>query len=97
LKRYQIELTISASKDIQEAVTYFDAISKNMADKFLVDFESTFLKIKINPHYQIRYKATRCLRLKKFPFLVHFQLFEDEKLIKVTAVLHTSRDTKDWV
>lgn len=96
MKRCQIEVTSSASIDIQDAVSYYDEISKTVADKFLDDLEHTLQIIKKNPHFQIRYKEIRCLRLKKFPFLVHFQLVETEPLAKVIAVLHTSRDTKDW-
>jgi hypothetical protein len=46
--------------------------------------------------YAIRYADVRCMLVKKFPFMVHFTIDENQKLVEVFAVHHTSRNPKIW-
>ena len=45
--------------------------------------------------YRIRYKTFRACSLKKFPYVVYYELFENKKEIEVVAVLHKRRNWKN--
>jgi hypothetical protein len=34
--------------------------------------------------------------IEKFPYLVHYRVNEQNKTVKVEAILHTNRDPQDW-
>ena len=38
----------------------------------------------------------RCMRVEKFPYLVHFHVNEQSKTVKVEALFHTSRNPEIW-
>ncbi len=96
MKRFSIEITDAASTDIQRAVEWYDEIAPIHGNRFLADLTKVFNSLSINPYFQIRHGFYRCIRLKKFPFLVHFVVLEDAKIVKVAAVLHTSRNPEIW-
>ena len=37
------------------------------------------------------------MEIEKFPFLVHFVLHKEKKIVDVFAVLHTTRNPKIWI
>ena len=49
------------------------------------------------PFFGIRYDQVRCLKIKRFPYLIHYQVDEATNLVTVVGVLHTSLDPdKYW-
>jgi hypothetical protein len=44
----------------------------------------------------IRYDYIRTALLDTFPYMIHFSVDDDKKIITVLAVLHTARDPKVW-
>jgi hypothetical protein len=91
VRPWEIQFTGKAFKDVQEAVDYYDSISPGLGDNYLKDIEIAVKSLGINPYFQIRYRYVRCLRLKHFPYLIHFKLLKNKRLVKVIAILHTSR------
>ena len=45
---------------------------------------------------QVRYKEVRTAIVPQFPFMIHYVIEQDEKVIEVIAVLSTHRDPKIW-
>ena len=94
--KYSVVLDRRALKDIQESKDFYNSILKSLGDKFISEFSHCVTTLEKNPFYQIRYDDVRCLPLRKFPFLIHFSVDEDKQIVKIYAVLHTSRDTENW-
>ncbi|MCF8427959.1 MAG: type II toxin-antitoxin system RelE/ParE family toxin [Bacteroidia bacterium] len=93
---YKIILEPGAFSDIQESIDYYNKKQIGLGKRFHQIVKSSFDAIKISPYYQIRYSNVRCFYTKPFPFLIHFSLNEQAKIIHILAVLHTSKDPKNW-
>jgi hypothetical protein len=53
--------------------------------------------LKSNPYgYEARYADVRGVVVKKFPFLIHFVIDDQNKTAAVFAIYHTSRNPKIW-
>jgi mRNA-degrading endonuclease RelE of RelBE toxin-antitoxin system len=65
--------------------------------RFYKHLQASLLRIKKHPlAFALRYKTNRTARVNKFPYMVHYFVGTEKKIIVVTAVLHTSRDSKLW-
>lgn len=94
---FQVELTQLAITSVQNSFDYFEKKSSDLGHRFLDEIERAIEALEINPYYQIRYNAIRCFPLHIFPFLVHFVVFEEKKLVRIYDILHTSIDTAKWL
>ena len=79
--------------EIQIAIDYYNEQKSGLGKRFHKSVKNTFVDIKKNPQYMIRYDDIRCLSVKSFPYMIHFQL--KENAIIVRAVLHTSLNPEE--
>ena len=56
-----------------------------MALKFKTELNAYVDTLKKSIAFQVRYSDIRCLPLKKFPFMIHFSVQENEVLVKITS------------
>lgn len=96
MKAWKIAFRSSAKNDIQEAVDYYDGVSSHAGDQFLKQLESAIHALGINPYFQVRYDNIRCIPLRKFPFMIHYQIDESKSIVIVFAILHTSKSSGKW-
>ncbi len=89
--KYKIRLYKKAKEDINQAIEYYNTKQKDLGIKFYYSLTQKINSLKINPHYQKRYKNTRCLPLKNYPFIIHFLVNEKTNIVEILAVLHTSK------
>lgn len=93
---FTIQIEPEVYQDIQAAISWYEEKQQGLGERF---FQTVFQKIenlKINPFYQIRYKNFRCLPLQNFPYMIHFSVNEESKIVTVSAVLSTHIDNKKW-
>lgn len=94
---YTLIFDAEAYQDIKEAYNYyFDEAGPKIAELFNDDLQEAFKALQINPFYQIRTKNYRALPLKKFPFLLFFQVFEQKPKVKILALFNTNQDTEKY-
>lgn len=94
---YRIELTSFAELDIQESIQWYNDASNGLGNNFYKNVKSTISLIQRNPnHFPVRYKNIHTVLIKKFPFMIHYQINETVKSIIVIGVIHTSRNPKMW-
>lgn len=94
---FEVVITPSAELDIIEGYKYYSSnISIKVADSFMIDIDQTFDSLEINPFYQIRTKSYRAIPLRKFPFLVFFEVFEVKNIVKILRVFNTSLNPELW-
>lgn len=62
----------------------------------MIDIDQTFDSLEINPFCQIRTKSYRAIPLRKFPFLVFFEVFEVKNIVKILRVFNTSLNPELW-
>ncbi len=97
MTKYKIKIGPEALKDIQEATNWYNKQSLGLGSRFQKQVIVQINSLKCNPSaYAVRYAEVRCMIIKKFPFMVHFTIDENKKLVEVFATFHTSRNPRIW-
>jgi hypothetical protein len=90
---YKIVIIDEAKVDFKKSLNWYKDINPKLAKKFDLSFKESLALLKKNPqHFQIRYADVRIILINKFPYLIHFTVYE--KLIVIKAIYHSSRDSK---
>jgi len=85
-----------AIQDIQKAIDYYEEQQPGLGVQFEDSLNEYLRKLEQNPFFQVRYDNVHCLPLKKYPYMIHFTIDEQEQLITVRAVFNTFRDPGIW-
>lgn len=92
---YNLIIKPLAELDIAESYQWYNGKQEGLGDEFLNELDRSLESITINPHqYQVRYKAIRMAKLRRFPICLHYLIREEA--IFVQAVLSTYRSPKIW-
>ena len=95
---FKVIILPKALSNIQDAVDYYDEQQIGLEERFKNYLNTYIVALQENPFYQIRYDEIRCLPLKKFPFMLHYNIDEKEKAIEILALVHTSQNPNQyWV
>ncbi|CAM3612786.1 type II toxin-antitoxin system RelE/ParE family toxin [Flavobacterium gelidilacus] len=88
---FNILLSKKASIEIENAITYYSEINKNLGERFYAEFLENLNYIRINPFlFQLKFDVYREVLLKTFPFVIVFEIIDNS--IIVNAVFDTSRN-----
>jgi plasmid stabilization system protein ParE len=98
MKSYGLVMESQAEEDILVAYDYYNGIYGNLSGKFVNALEATLAQIVQNPYYQIKFQNIRCLKVKKFPYTIHYIIDEKYDEVHVLAVVHTATNPdKIWM
>jgi hypothetical protein len=62
-----------------------------------VEFKKEFLELlSKNPMFENRYDEVHCVPMRKFPYMVHFTVEEDDRVVVIHGVFHTSLNPSSW-
>jgi toxin ParE1/3/4 len=92
----EIVIDPRAIQDIQDVIDFYDNQQDGLGEKFENALNKHLLTLEKNPFFKIRYDNVHCLPLKKFPYMVHFTLDEENKRVTIRAVFHTAVDPEKW-
>jgi len=95
---YKVIVEPEAQKEIEDAFEYYDKVTndKKVLINFIADIEQAYKALKSNPFFQIRNKHYRALPLKRYPYLLFFEIHEKERLVKIISLFNTPQDPKKW-
>lgn len=86
-----------AKQDIREAALWYNSKQKGLGKRFTARVRQKIKFIRQNPQVvAIRYDDVRTALLNVFPFMVHYTIEDDKKLVVVSAVFHTSLNPEKW-
>ncbi|MGB0917285.1 MAG: type II toxin-antitoxin system RelE/ParE family toxin [Flavobacteriales bacterium] len=88
---FEVILEPRAILDIQDAIDYYDQQLVGLGERFKLTIDHYLQAISRNPNYQIRYKDYRALPTGKFPYLILFTVDDEEQLVYVMAIFHSSQ------
>jgi addiction module RelE/StbE family toxin len=96
---YKVVVEPEAQKEIDNAFDYYSKATNdiNVLINLLSDIEQAYTALKTNPFFQIRSKHYRALPLKKYPYLIFFEVHEEERVVKIISFFNTPQDHKKWV
>jgi mRNA-degrading endonuclease RelE of RelBE toxin-antitoxin system len=86
---YSLTILPQAAFEIQKAFEYYELISDNTLSKFNNQLEEVYQNLEKNPFYQVRYKHLRAIPFKLFPYLLFFDVDQENKIVYIYSVLHT--------
>ncbi|MCH6198638.1 type II toxin-antitoxin system RelE/ParE family toxin [Aquiflexum sp. LQ15W] len=91
---FEVVIEPPALQDIQEAIDYYDSQSTGLGFEFEEELDHFFEVLENTQFFQVRYDETRCLPLKRFPYMIHYSVDEKNKLVIIRAIFNTSRNPK---
>jgi plasmid stabilization system protein ParE len=84
-----------AEQELAEAIDFYDKESRELGDRFIVDFDTVIERLCHYPESAPRVsKWLRIARLSGFPYNIIYRINPDH--ILVTAVAHQSRRPRYW-
>lgn len=93
MKSFTVIFSPLAIEDAEQAFDYYEEKQTGLGSRFAAQLQLTLNAIKRNPFFAaIRYDDIRCARIKKFPYLIHYHINEDELLVTIIAVYSTYRE-----
>ena len=93
--KYFLTIKDDAITDARIAYTYYESQQRGLGEKFLKTLENIYAVVLKNPYvYQVRFQSTRFAMLKKFPFVVIYEVSKTE--IVIYFIVHSSRDENRW-
>ncbi|HZL08736.1 MAG TPA: type II toxin-antitoxin system RelE/ParE family toxin [Prolixibacteraceae bacterium] len=94
---YRILILPFARKDIRDSVLWYEKQQQGLGRKFASQVRDKVHFIQQNPEsFNVKYGNLRTAVLTTFPYLIHYFIDESEKLVIISAVLHTSRNPTTW-
>jgi len=95
--KWNVEISESAYAQFHEHAAYYESKNIGLGDRFLDTLLVHVDILERIPFAQVRYENVRCLPIAGFPFMFHFGINEEQKLVTVHALIHTSRDPEsNW-
>jgi len=93
---FSLLLDSRAIGDIQDAIDYYQDKEPGLGIRFENEFNDCLMTLIENPHFQIRYDNIRCLPMKNFPYMIHYTVNDEKKMIIVRSLLNTLRNPENW-
>ena len=86
---YSLYFSEIAENDIEKALFYYRNINEFVVNHFKKQLNQVLEAISINPFYQIKYKNIRALPFKSMPYIVFFEVYENEKMVYIYSIFNT--------
>lgn len=94
---YNLKIDIDAFNDIQRTFEWYELQSKGLGLRYKNQTKKQINALKKDPYlFSIKYNSIRCRKIEKFPFLIHYEINEENKTVTVFAIFHTSRNPEIW-
>lgn len=85
-----------AKLDFKKTLEWYKSIQPKLGENFTKSFKESLKIFKSNPLlFQIRYDNCRVALIENFPYLIHFNNYDN--IIVITAIFHTSRNAEIWI
>jgi plasmid stabilization system protein ParE len=97
MKKYKVKIEPEALTDIQEITNCYNKAQAGLGKRFQKTVIKHINSLSKDPQiYAIRYKKIRCVVIKKFPYMAHFYINNENNTVEVLAVISTHRNPKIW-
>ncbi len=97
MKKYNVKIEPDALADIQEITNWYREQQAGLGKRFQNSTIKQINSLNKNPQiYTIRYNDIRCVLIKKFPYMAHFYIDDENSTVEVLAVISTSRKPNIW-
>lgn len=95
MANYTLAFHPLVQEEVRDAYLFYESRKTGLGDEFIDALDQHLHLISDNPNlFAVDFKEVRKAPLKRFPFSVYYEIYEDE--IFVYSVFHQSRKPKDW-
>ena len=77
-------------------MSVFEQLSILVSDQFIDTISEIYFLLETNPFFSIRYKSYHAISVSKFPYLLFFEIDEDNKIVYILSCFHTSKNPKKY-
>ena len=97
--RFNIIINDAVADEIQEAVDYYKEKQKSLGNRFYTTVKRTLKSLQKDALlYQVKYKSVHCIKVKKFPYLIHYKVNQTSNTVHVYALICTHKNPdENWV
>lgn len=94
---YTVVILPKAKEDIRKAALCYNEKQLGLKKRFVIQVRQKVEHIRKHPKaFSKRYEDVRLAIMNIFPFIIHYTVDENVKTVHVLAMLHSSRDPKNW-
>jgi plasmid stabilization system protein ParE len=93
---YNLVILDQAQEEINQAYEYYLEISFSVMKSFDDQLEKAYQSLETNPFFQFRYKRLRALPFKSFPYMIFFDINEEEKVVYIYSVFNTNQSPEKY-
>ncbi|WP_379967544.1 type II toxin-antitoxin system RelE/ParE family toxin [Epilithonimonas sp. UC225_85] len=93
---YKIEVSKLATQNIDEAIEYYKKVSSSSAKNLKKRIFEGYKILKLNPFFATKYNNVRALPLKKFPYILFFDIDEENKIVSILSVFCTHQNPEKY-
>lgn len=93
---YKIKVSKLATRNIDDAIGYYKKVSSSSAKNFKKRILEGYKFLKLNPFFVIKYNNVRALPVKKFPYILFFDVDEDNKIVSILSVFCTHQNPEKY-
>jgi hypothetical protein len=91
--QFKIKIDPNAVIDIKDAANWYEEQLKGLGERFKNVIKKSINSLKINPlRCSIKYSQIRCMKIKYFPYLIHYFVNLDRNEVIILGCLNTYRD-----
>jgi hypothetical protein len=90
--RFKVVQLNRATNDLENAIDYYNSIQNKLGIKFYLEFKNAIKIIKLNPFLRVYYDNVHCLKINKFPYLLHYKIDIKNQTIIIQALICTHRN-----
>lgn len=94
--KYKVVIQPEVFDDIQEGIDWYNSRQNGLGKRFFSAVQQEFKTLRINPGFQVRYDEVKCLPVKKFPYMVHYYVNEQSKIVVIMGVINTNLNPSIW-
>ncbi len=96
---FNVILNDAVADEIQEAVNYYKEKQKSLGKRFYKAAKKTLKSLENDALlFQVKYKNVRCVKVEKFPYLIHYKVNQKLNIVQVFAVICTHKNPdENWV
>lgn len=96
MKRFKIIILDDAVIDFTKAFEYYKEINPKIAKKFFQNTNLALNDLKKNPFYQLRYDEFRMKVVKKFPYIIHYVIYENTNTVAVFGIRNSYQNPESY-
>lgn len=94
---YEIDFSPAAEAHLNFYFSFYEGKVPGLGLRFHTLVDNHLLTLKTVPYMHVRYDEIRCVPVLGFPFMLHYSVIADKNLVRVHALIHTSRNpSENW-